>query len=61
MACTTMQSQNAVTAYFSTKQLLPFVFAKWYIIVESQNEVATYFSSKQLLPFGFAGESWAAG
>ena len=54
-----MQNQNAVTARFSSKQLLPFGFeitAQSLTIIsamQSQKAVTAYFSSEQLLPFGF--------
>ena len=43
-----MQSQKAVTVYFSSKQLLPCGFAEHYTVAQSQKAVAAYISSEQL-------------
>ena len=50
-----LQSQTAVAAYFSSKQLLLFVFeAQDY----RQTAVTAYFSSKQLLLFVFEAQDY---
>ena len=51
--CTTVQSQNAVSAYISSKKILPFDFAEQ-SAVQSQKAVSAHFASKQILPFAFA-------
>ena len=56
---TTAQRQTAVTAYFSSKQLLLFAFA-WQnnqiTTVQIQKAVSAYITSKQILPSGFADQ-----
>ena len=47
-----VQNQNVVSAYFTSKQILPFGCAYcWSILLNLQ--VSAWFTSKQILPVGF--------
>ena len=43
-----VQSQKAVSAYFTSKQILPFGFAEYYTAPDSQAAVTAYFSREPL-------------
>ena len=51
---TVVQSQKAVSAYFSSKRILPFGFAEQNTAVKKQTAIAAHFSSGHLLLFVFA-------
>ena len=51
---TDLQSQKAVTAYLTLKQLLAFDFALQFTGLQSQKAVAFHLTIKELLAFCFA-------
>ena len=53
---TAVQSKTAVTAYFSSDQILPFGFAEQRAALQNQQTVSDHLKSKQLPPFGSADE-----
>ena len=51
---TALHSQNAVSAYFTNQQILPFGFVEFCPALQSKKAVSVYFASEKMLPFGFA-------
>ena len=53
---TAVQSKTAVTAYFSSDEILPFGFAEQHAALQNQQAVFDHLKSKQLPPFVSAEE-----